>query len=142
MREAEPSEDTDADPRERRKRGSSPLHQPQAMLLICLVSFADTQHLKASALLYLVTCIRSHHLRVIKGALTPHMIMKLKPAGLPARSNGRVVGRAPRRHCCILQRSSRRTAAKGRKRYSDYDYDEDPADDGGAASGDEDGSTP
>ena len=52
------------------------------------------------------------------------------------------MSRAPRRHCCILQRSSRRTAAKGRKRYSDYDYDEDPADDGGAASGDDDGSTP
>ncbi len=41
-----------------------------------------------------------------------------------------------------LQRSSRRTAAKGRKRYSDYDYEEDLADDVGALSGDDDGPSP
>ena len=43
MRGAEASEDTDADPRERRERGSSPLHQPQATLLTHLVSFAAAQ---------------------------------------------------------------------------------------------------
>ena len=82
MREAEPSEDTDADPRERRKRGSSLLHQPQAMLLIRLVSLAGTQDLKALALLYLVTCILSHHLRVMKGALTPFMVQLSRQGSL------------------------------------------------------------
>lgn len=43
---------------------------------------------------------------------------------------------------CNVQRSSRRAAAKGRKRYSDYDYDEDLADDVGALSGDDDGPSP
>ena len=42
----------------------------------------------------------------------------------------------------LMQRSSRRAAAKGRKRYSDYDYDEDLADDVGAVSGDDDGPSP
>ena len=41
-----------------------------------------------------------------------------------------------------MQRISRRTAAKGRKRYSDYDYEEDLADDVGAFSGDDDGPSP
>lgn len=87
--------------------------------------------------MYSITPSESH-----EGSLDTFHDDEAEAAGLPASNNDRVVGRAPRRHCCILQRSSRRTAAKGRKRYSDYDYDEDLADDGGAASGDDDGSTP